>query len=271
MKFKTLIIICIIAFFIPSQSRCWKIDVNFNKGKIGEKADNGRDGFDGAGGRSLYTKEKTLNKNAAKLQIKKNETGWGNWGGYITFPKSYRGETIWLLIHTYMPSNFDHHAYGEGNRLKFLRIHTSTSTGEHIGYNDLYFEMKNKKNPFAYIYEGEGKWTQIGTKKDSPAKEIWESYEFSITLDSVSVKNGGLARIKIWKNSVLLKDITDRITLKYSDAYADRALIFTYWNGGAPKDQFMYVDEIVITNQKPNYKDKDGNFYLKGLINNIRH
>ena len=169
-------------------------------------------------------------------------------------------------MHTYFPAGFDHYAYGEGNRLKFLRIHTLTAGGSNIGYNDLYFSAKSVTTPFAFIYEGAPNWVTMGKLDDLPVQDTWESYEMAVTLDTVPVANGGKARVRIWKNGELLKDITDRITLKHEDAYANRALLFTYWNGGAPKDQHMYVDEITVTNEVPSRRDSQGNPYIGGLI-----
>lgn len=244
----------------------WTIKANFNNGPLGEKADKGGDGFSGAGGKSVYSNEEKFKGNVVKLQIKKSETGYGNWGGELIYPKTFKGETIWFLVHTYIPQSFDHYSYGEGNRLKFMRIHTLTADNQNIGYNDIYFDMKSVENPFAYIYEGEHKWSIIGGTNNYPIKDSWESYEFAVTLDSKSVADGGLAEVRFWKNGILLKHITDRITLKYDDAYSNRSLLFTYWNGGAPKDQYMYADEITITNETPSLRDENNYPYLKGLI-----
>lgn len=251
---------------ITSQAHAWRFYASFDEGVLGQKADKGGDGFHGAGGKSIYTNEQRLKGHAVKMQIQKGEEGYGNWGGVFPYPKTYKGETIWFLVHTYMPKEFDHYAYSAGNRLKFLRLQTLTATGNNIGYNDIYFDMKNVVNPFAYIYEGENAWVEIGGASDYPVKDTWESYEIAVTFDNVSVDKGGKAQVKFWKNGVLLKDITNRITLRDADAYSDRALLFTYWNGGSPKDQFMYADEIVVTNETPSQVDAHGNKYIGGVL-----
>ena len=61
-----------------------------------------------------------------------------------------------------------------------------------------------------------------------------------------------------------MEDMTDRVTLQESTNYAKALNIFTYWNNpsdprGAPKSQFSYIDDLVITNQKPSTTDKLGN------------
>jgi hypothetical protein len=249
-----------------AQVNAWKFHASFDNGTLGQKADNGGDGFHGAGGRSVYTDEQKLKGQAVKMQIQKGEEGYGNWGGVFPYPKTYKGETIWFLVHTYMPLEFDHYAYSAGNRLKFLRLQTLTAAGNNIGYNDIYFDMKSASNPFAYIYEGENAWVTIGGASEYPVKDTWESYEIAVTLDNVSVDNGGKGQVRFWKNGVLLKNITNRITLRDANAYSDRALLFTYWNGGSPKDQFMYADEITVTNEQPSQVDAQGNRYVGGLL-----
>lgn len=252
---------------LSAHANAWTIHSSFDEGDIGEKADRGVDGFHGAGGLSTYSTTNRLKDKSARIAIKEGSTGYGTWGGEFRFPeKAYKGETIWFLVHTYMPKGFDHYSYGEGNRLKFLRVQTFSESGSNHGYNDLYFDVKGSPNPFKWIYEGAASWVNVGTENDSPQHGKWESYEMAVTLDTVPVSNGGQAKVRIWKNGVLIEEILDKKTLKAESDYSNRALLFTYWNGGAPKDQHMFVDEIVITNEQPSGEDAHGNPHIGGLI-----
>lgn len=249
----------------------WTRNLTFETGSLGVKAEGGGDLFDGAAGKTLTdcgsgAAIKPLKGKCAQLNINTGDTGFGVWGGVIGFPqKAYKGETIWYLVHTYMPTGFDYHAYAAGNRLKFLRIHTADSAGKNIGYNDIYFDGLGSVNPLAFIYEGELRWSKVGGAPHFPVFDQWESYEVAVTLDTVPVSQGGKALIRFWKNGVLVDEIRDRITLKAETAYADGAYLFTYWNGGAPKTQSMYVDEITVTN-KAKGVDLEGNTFVGGLI-----
>lgn len=266
---KKLISGLVATFFALSavSASAWTIHADFDQGEIGSQADGGGDGFHGAGGLSTYSSDQKLKNRSARIAIKEGTTGYGSWGGEFRFPeKAYKGETIWFSVHTYMPEDFDHHAYGEGSRLKFLRIQTLSSSGSNHGYNDLYFDQKGSEYPFKWIYEGASQWVNVGSDKDRPKKESWESYEMAVTLDTVPVSEGGQAKIRIWKNGSLLKEILDKTTLRDDQGYSNRALLFTYWNGGAPKDQHMYVDEVVITNEQPTNTDDNGNHYVGSLI-----
>lgn len=246
--------------------QAWTIHATFDEGEVGQNTHRS-DGFHGAAGGSTYSDQQKLKNNSARISIRKGETGYGHWGGEFIFPESaYKGDTIWFLVHVYMPENFDHYAYGEGGRLKFLRIQTLKSNGDSRGYNDLYFDKKGASQPYKWIYEGENRWSDVGSLNNPPKKEQWQSYEMSVTLDNVPASAGGMAKIRIWKNGRLLKEISDRKTLGAADDYSNRALLFTYWNGGAPKDQHMYVDEITITTDTPDNVDEQGNPYLGGLL-----
>ena len=57
-------------------------------------------------------------------------------------------------------------------------------------------------------------------------------------------------------------EITHLKTLNTSDAFADLFYLFSYWNGGAPQTQTMYVDDIIVTSQTPTTKDAQGNPYI---------
>lgn len=247
----------------------WTLSADFDSGQLGSQADQGGDGLSGAGGNTIYTDEQAVSGQAAKLTIEEGDTGYGRWGGELTFPeKAVSGDTIWYQVFTYFPQGFDHYSYGEGNRLKFLRIHTLSSSGNNRGYIDLYIDMKGSYNPFKWIYEGGLVWRDIGTPEDMIVLGTWESYQMRVTLDDVAVDSGGKAEAYIWKNGELLRHITDQKTLTSDSDYSPRALLFTYWNGGAPKTQSMYVDNITITTDTPTGTDSFGNAMISTSIAN---
>lgn len=260
--------ILVITFASPAMS--WTISANFDSGQLGTEADKGGDGFSGAGGQSVYTAEQAFEGHAAKLTIKQGQTGYGNWGGVFNFPENVKkGDTIWFQVYTYFPVGFDHYSYGEGDRLKFLRISTLTSNNNDDGYIDLYIDKKGSPNPFKWIHEGAGVgWVDVGTQKDAIVSGKWESYQMRVTLDNVPLDLGGKAEVYIWKNGALLKHITSIKTINESTDHSSRALLFTYWNGGAPQTQSMYVDDITVTTDTPKGVDANGNSMIPSLIPN---
>lgn len=268
MRISNYLVVLFLGFFCVNAS-AWTIHAGFDSGVLGAKAEKTDDSFSGAAGRSIYSNETAISGHSAKLHIEKGETGWGRWGGEFMFPeKVVRGETLWYLVHVYFPENFDHYAYGEGNRLKFMRITTRSYDNRNHGAIDFLIDMKGSINPFKWIYEGKNRWSDVGEPDDMIVKGKWESYQVQVTFDKIPLDSGGKAESRIWKNGVLLKHITDRTTLKENTSYANRALLFTYWNGGAPKTQSLYVDEITITNETPNWTDAFGTPLIKNDLRN---
>lgn len=265
--FKPLFISGILAF--ASHCYSWTISADFNSGQVGTQAERSSDAFSGAGGDSFYTVQESLVGQAVQMNIGAGKTGYGRWGGEFIFPsKLYKGDTVWYQVHVYFPLDFDHYAYAAGNRLKFMRIHTASEDGENHGYLDLYIDQKGSYNPFKYIYEGSPRWVDVGSPENMIKPNQWESYQIQVTLDNVPKSAGGMAEIRIWKNGTLLTHVTDQKTLKAASDYSNRALLFTYWNGGSPKTQSMYADEITITTERPTWRDSRGNALVRPILTN---
>lgn len=241
----------------------WTTIRNFNDGTVGANA-KGSDAFSGSAGDSYYSNEQVSEGPlSAELNITAGETAFGSWGGAITFPSNlYKGDEIWLRVKTFMPVGFNYNSTSNGNRLKFLRVHTMSPSAANQGYDDWYINPQGSSTPFSWIYEGEQKWVHFGDSGDAIQLGKWETYEMYLYLDDLPTASGGKARIRLWKDGVLLQDITDRKTLKAADSYAEKIYIFTYWNGGAPKTQKMWMDDIVVTTETPDARDAQNNPYI---------
>lgn len=258
--FVNIITICFLSIFIVTYSygKEWEVNARFEPFEVGDKA-LGSGGFWGGAGRSEVVESPKLDGKAAKISVKKNETGFGKWGGDWRFPEKLgKGDRVWFSVHTYFPADFDHYSYGEGGRLKFLRISTKSPSGKGEGHNDLYINTKGDYSPYRFIYEGEQRWVNVGKREDLIEKDTWENFQMSITFDSISKDEGGMAEVLIWKNGKRLAHITNRKTLAHDDTVATRALLFTYWNGGAPKAQSMYIDQVTVTTKIPSWEDQEG-------------
>lgn len=248
----------------------WTISQNFDSAPLGAAC-----GWDAAGGSVVSADQSYTAKNSCKLTVTAGATAFGMWGGVIAHPTPVKqGGQLWMRVHTFMPAGFDYNSNGEGNHLKFLRYHTATTTQGNGGYDDIYINPRGSANPFQFIYEGEQMWDLIGTasgtllgnlmgtNKDAIQLGSWETYEYWVLFDTVAVKNGGRAEVRFWKNGALMADLTDRITLSNASLIVDQTNLFTYWNGGAPATQSMYVDDLVLTTDTPSAKDAAGHPYI---------
>jgi hypothetical protein len=200
---------------------------------------------------------------SAKLPVSAGTDGWGSFGGVFMFPQALqRGQEAWFRVRVYWPSGFDYTAPGAGGRLKFLRLHTATSGGSNIGYDDIYINSPGSSPQFQYIYETVDQWVPLGGSAEQIKFNTWETYEFYVKFDTVPVSQGGQGRVRFWKNGNLVRDISDKVTLSQSTGKIDSALLFTYWNGNAPRTQSLYVDDIVVTSDTPSARDAQGNAYI---------
>lgn len=258
------IIACAIAIVVAHSAGAWTLERNFNKGVSGRQVGK-LDGFDSASGHSVYANDVVYEgPYSARLTIEKGKTGWGWWGGLVEHPKELKaGDEVWLRVRTFFPAGFDYFSYAEGNRLKFLRVHTAHGkTKAHEGYNDVLIDMKSSPNAFIFGFEGQNWWKGIAPKSKLPAFDTWETYELYIKFHPIAKASGGEAVIRFWQNGELLGEINDRKTLVSMNSVATRSLLFTYWNGGAPKTQSMWVDDIVVTSDRPGGKDAHGNSFI---------
>jgi hypothetical protein len=258
------------AVALAPRADAWTISQNFDSSSVGSSC-----GWDAGGGSTVTNAQHYTGSNSCKLTITSGSTAYGMWGGVLHHPTPVtRGGQIWFRVHTLMPAGFNYNSYGEGNHLKFFRFHTATTSAGNAGYDDIYINPTGNPNPFQFIYEGEQVWDLIGsatgtlagnlmgTNKDAIQLGVWETYEYWVKFDTASVKSGGQAEVRFWKNGALMADLTDRITLGNSSLVVDQTNLFTYWNGGAPATQSMYVDDVVLTTDTPTGRDAAGHPFV---------
>ncbi len=269
----------------------WTIKMDFNDGPLGlsvQDKGNSYYVFSDAAGDTIYSDCSGIEQDGhcARMSITKGDDGWGTWGGRIDFSDQglsdlMLGTEVWISVKLYLPDNFD---YTADPHLKFLRLHTTSALQQNEGYNDLYmkpdysayyYDPISGNNidspPFFFIKEIQDLIGYLGEKDvDRPKYGVWETYEMYLKLDYRSVSEGGTSRVRIWKNGKLLADFDKMRTLETKDSFADAFLIFTYWNGGRPdnsgdyptKDQYLYIDDLIITTDTPSNKDVYGNSFI---------
>jgi hypothetical protein len=249
----------LVAFIVAAgPASAWTIIQNFD-----DLADGASCGWDAGTGSTVSSAMAYSGSKSCRLTINQGDTGFGMWGGIINHPSNVgRGGEIWLRVRTFMPAGFNYNSNGEGDHLKFFRFHTMSNSNSNFGYDDWYINPQGTNPPFLFIYEGEQIWDNIGTPQDAIVLGTWETYEYYVHLDTVPAGSGGLARVRTWKNGLLIAELNDRITLETTDGYSDRTHLFTYWNGGSPATQAMYVDDVELTTDTPAARDANGNPFI---------
>lgn len=193
-------------------------------------------------------------------------------GGWKTIANTYKGSSVHCQWSVYFPTAFNWYA-GGGGRLKFFRIHTATAAGANAGYNDVYINTlglsPNADGKLAHIYEGavSSSWTEPNPT-ETLTRDTWETFEMRVDLDNVAMSSGGGGRTRVWRKKSgvmsLILDVQDQRTLTESGGYADKVLMFTYWNGEPTypaSDQTCYADRIIIENDVSKLVETDANGY----------
>jgi hypothetical protein len=236
----------------------WTLQLDIEDGAPGSEA-RGRDAFDDAVGRSVYSAERqAAGKQAARLAIREGSEGWDEWGGRKFFPHRIpRGGEVWLRVRVYWPPGFD---WSADPWLKFLRVHTrSPGADEETRYDDWYLNEGSTTGMHRFISDAQDLGRDCGGTSHDPRHGVWESYQMYLRFDSVAASAGGAGLVRLWKGSDLLCEIRDMRTLRSADSFADASLFGTYWNGTAPASQHMFLDDVVITTRVPSGRDGHGN------------
>jgi len=228
----------------------WEIYRNFNVGTIGASTTGNANGFDQGGTETVYTTEQVFaGAQAAKSTIRPSQSGTFSFGGWITnYPSNFfRGDSVWFQGYYYVPASF----FFGIPRIKFLRFRTYAANGStNQGYVDTYINpLATPSSTYDIIYEGDIAEPPSGWTHAGPAATIdrdrWIRINKHVVFDNLSTDNGGMARVRLWQDGVLLADKTDRRTLVDADSFSNQFLNFTYWNGeNAPQVQSLYIDEL---------------------------
>jgi len=240
------------------------IDADFEDREVGEGCW-GEDGFDESF--SLSVRDDTHvfeGATACRLGVPEGRQGFGAFGGILNrrLGQLVKGDEIWIRIALYVPSDWQ---FNEG-RSKFLRLRTfAADGGESRGYLDWYLASRDDSRPHHWIYEGTHRWSRWGTPETQVQRDTWETYEVYYYLDELPVDEGGMGRVRVWKNGALVGEATGQRTLVEATDVARGLNIFTWFgNEGAPRDQVLWIDSLQVAVEEPPARDAAGNPFLGG-------
>lgn len=277
-----------IGLFFTAQSHAWVVTHDFEDGKPGNIASGFvsglTGGFDDAADGSLYsTKHVYKGAQSGSTTIKTGDTGWSRWGGQFNLPTDLGvGDELWWKVALYFPSDFQFDSgggIGKGMRIKT----TSANATGNGGYIDNYFKgtKAGDCDMHAVFNEASGntfsannpstkdgnncdpKWNNAsGFNRLNVGTEIprdkWVVFEQYVKLSA----NPDAGIYRMWQDGQLVFEDKKTWILVSPTAIADYTLLFTYWNAGSPKDNTVWVDDVVLTNQRPDNTDSFGNPFL---------
>jgi hypothetical protein len=257
----TAITILAVFFISPSVASAWTIHKDFEAGVVGTSAQGQEDGFSSDSGGSEYVDHlSSLGEQSVELNVREGTAGFGYWGGVINFPSNLnQGDEIWISLRLFIPEGFDFST--NTGVLKFLRIRQRAADGSHTGYLDNLIRMADSpRGVFTLLKEGQNSLFSYGERGvDDIPYGRWFRFELYAYLDETSQAQGGQAVVRTWIDDKLLTEERRIETLSTSGTTATSLYLFTYWNGGAPKTQHLYVDDIIITNEQPVARDQFSN------------
>ena len=86
---------------------------------------------------------------------------------------------------------------------------------------------------------------------------VWHAYEQYVKFSATA----GKGIFRFWQDGKLIFE--DKITPTLaSSSQSDFIYLFTYWNNNAPATQSLYIDDAIVTNERPNNTDAAGNPFI---------
>ena len=265
----------LLLIFFSNYANAWTINANFEDGEVDQKAMlPSLDSFHKAANNSTYTNARKFNGNkSGKVTTAADGSGeFGRWGGAWNFESNLKqGDEIWFRVWVYYPNDFKFtSSTGEG--MKFMRIHVASANGKNEGYHHNFISQGKNKGKFfvgGEVRDSDGK--TIFDNKSKPELRgpdnsgigqvslgQWHAYEEYVLFHSTP----GKAIRRTWFDGRLVMEDTQTATLGSSTSYSDFIYIWTYWNGGAPKVQSAFIDDVIITSDQPSKTDNNGYPFL---------
>lgn len=175
---------------------------------------------------------------------------WAVCGGNLPYGGTvYEGGEIWARGYYYFASPW---SWSSSPVVKVFRLRMATASNDSSGYMSAFSEPQGRI---------------VGSNEPSPWQPTtttyytidgWQSIEIYVKLSSVT----GQGIFRIWKDGILIVEDKTRATLNNSTDMSTNGMYFTYWNGGVPQTQYAWVDDFVITTDRPSNQDANGNYMI---------
>lgn len=249
-----LTILLVMSLFASGQAFAWTRSSNFESGTVGQNAI-GASGFDYAGTATTYSSDYAVaGTKSTKMVWAQGAEGFAVDHGEYSIPTVSSEQSIWIRGYFYFPSGFD---FTAAPVCKFIRLKLSTG-----GYISLFFNANIPSTPTVGKLVESNDSVAHSLQMDIPNSSIstgsWHCVEMNVKLSTTAPV------FRAWLDGKLVLNDTSNVQV-LSNTTANVIYIMTNWNGGSPKAQTQYMDEIVITTDTPSQVDSNGNPMI-GLI-----
>jgi hypothetical protein len=180
---------------------------------------------------------------AAKFAWDANNVGAGEYG-IVDYPGQVSsGGEVWVRAYFYFGTPWSWASYnGQYSMIKILRG-AATNVGGFLSV------FADSSGTIVLSNEPGDKQTLTNSTFDIGK---WQCIEMYVKLSPTQ----GVFRI--WKNGVLIAEDKSTRTLN-GGTYAACAYMMSQWNNGVSQNQNMYMDDIVVTSDRPSQVDAQGN------------
>lgn len=193
----------------------------------------------------------------AETSIAKGDKGWSRWGFEYIMPRLVTGDEIWWRVGMFFPSDFNF-ATDHGSLKTFRFGRRTISDKKNKGCVDLQIRTDRDWRAIGEMNNWPG-WVQMpGGKVERGKWQMFEAY----------VKFGNPGTIRMWRDGKMFAEITGKQTMQPGSELF-RLMLFTYWNGSAPRSQSMKFDHMGIFIQGSGHsgkshldKDANGNRFI---------
>ena len=237
-------ILSIICLASAGQVFAWTKTVNFDSGTAGSLA-NGSSGFDYAGTKTIIATDNSISGGkSAKMTWTKGDPGWNLQHGEIQFPAQVKnGGEVWIRGYYYFANPWSFLSNnGDYSGIKIMRL--ATDVGGWHSIFSVYSPNISASNEMEQVQIDTGSPFKIGS---------WQSLEMYIKL---SPTNG---IFRIWQDGKLVFEDLNHKTISSSNGYISFASVMSVWNNNVGQTQTQYVDDFIITTDKPSQVDSKGN------------
>lgn len=241
--FKVFTILSVISLFVSGQAFAWTKSANFESGSAGATAQ-GASGFDYAATRTLFSSDRANSgSKSVKMTWVAGDEGYSaDTGQFLNFSVPNGGE-IWARGYFYFAAPWTWQSLGGGYKaIKVFRLGTDAG-----GFDSI---MLDTNNALLLSNEPGNVQTILNAGLDVGR---WQCLEIYVKLSPTA----GI--IRIWKDGVLVGEDTAHKTIAGSGNYINCAYIMSQWNQGPAQNQTQYLDDFVITTDRPSQVDSKGN------------
>ena len=273
---KPTIFIILFSLIISTQAHAWVVSMDAEGGTVGQRPDKSA-GWTYSGTDCTFDdSEKLGGKQSFRCRLPKGSHGeTARWGFALQLPTHVSlGNEIWYRVWIKLPADYEWSPDRPGN--KFMRLHSYQGDGTVKHYINAYSKtsgilVENWVPGVATFYDTLNLASNHSTVVESKPKLGYKSDGTYIGWEAVElyVKMGlaGQGIVRCWRNGILWFEDKLNATAIDSGGFIKTITLFGHYSdtadeAGSPKDQSVWVDDIVVTNQRPSHTDSKGNPFM---------